>query len=133
VVGSDVINNLLQDIYVYAWQNRVFDDFIDKIWVVIGLLFGLVVFNIVATSLTIGAGGIGGVTAPVLFMGSVMGHVFALIINNLGILREPLSVSNFTMVGMAGLMAGIMHAPLTAIFLIAELTSGYELFVPLMI
>lgn len=131
--GYDVINNLLQENYFYALQNTLFEDFIDNIWVVIGLLFGLVVFKIVATSLTIGAGGIGGVIAPVLFMGSVMGHVFALIINNLGILREPLSVSNFTMVGMAGLMAGIMHAPLTAIFLIAELTSGYELFVPLMI
>lgn len=131
--GYDVINNLLQENYFYALQNTLFEDFIDNIWVVIGLLFGLVVFKIVATSLTIGAGGIGGVIAPVLFMGSVMGHVFALVINNLGILREPLSVSNFTMVGMAGLMAGIMHAPLTAIFLIAELTSGYELFVPLMI
>jgi len=131
--GYDVINNLLQENYLYALQNTFFEEFIDNIWVVIGLLFGLVVFKIVATSLTIGAGGIGGVIAPVLFMGSVMGHVFALVINNLGILREPLSVSNFTMVGMAGLMAGIMHAPLTAIFLIAELTSGYELFVPLMI
>lgn len=131
--GYDVINNLLQENYFYALQNTLFEDFIDNIWVVIGLLFGLVVFKIIATSLTIGAGGIGGVIAPVLFMGSVMGHVFALVINNLGILREPLSVSNFTMVGMAGLMAGIMHAPLTAIFLIAELTSGYELFVPLMI
>jgi len=131
--GYDVINNLLQENYLYALQNTFFEEFIDNIWVVIGLLFGLVVFKIVATSLTIGAGGIGGVIAPVLFMGSVMGHCFALVINNLGILKEPLSISNFTMVGMAGLMAGIMHAPLTAIFLIAELTSGYELFVPLMI
>lgn len=131
--GYDVINNLLQENYMYALQNTLLEDFVDNIWVVVGLLAGLVVFKIIATSLTIGAGGIGGIIAPVLFMGSAMGHCFALIINNTGLLREPLSVSNFTMVGMAGLMAGIMHAPLTAIFLIAELTSGYELFVPLMI
>lgn len=131
--GYDVINNLLQENYMYALENNLFEGFLDSIWVVIALLAGLIVFKIVATSLTLGAGGIGGIFAPVLFMGSAMGHCFALIINNLGILRTPLSVGNFTMVGMAGLMAGIMHAPLTAIFLIAELTSGYELFVPLMI
>lgn len=131
--GYDVINNLLQENYMYALQNNIFGNLNDSIWVVIALLAGLVLFKIVATSLTLGAGGIGGIFAPVLFMGSAMGHCFALIINNLGFLSNPLSVSNFTMVGMAGLMAGIMHAPLTAIFLIAELTSGYELFVPLMI
>lgn len=131
--GYDVINNLLQENYMYALQNNLFEGMADSIWVVIALLAGLVVFKIIATSLTLGAGGIGGIFAPVLFMGSTMGHCFALIINNLNILKNPLSVSNFTMVGMAGLMAGIMHAPLTAIFLIAELTSGYELFVPLMI
>lgn len=131
--GYDVINNLLQENYINALGKNVFEDYMENIWVVIGLLAGLVVFKIIATSLTMGAGGVGGIFAPVLFMGSAMGHCFALIINNLGIFKEPLSVSNFTMVGMAGLMAGIMHAPLTAIFLIAELTSGYELFVPLMI
>lgn len=131
--GYDVINNLLQENYMYALQTSLFDEYMDNIWVVIGLLAGLVIFKIIATSLTVGAGGIGGIFAPVLFMGSAMGHSFALIINNLGILNNPISVSNFTLVGMAGLMAGIMHAPLTAIFLIAELTSGYELFIPLMI
>lgn len=131
--GYDVINNLLQENYLAALGNNVFEAYLDNIWVVIGLLAGLVVFKIIATSFTIGAGGVGGIFAPVLFMGSAMGHCFALIINQMGFLKDPLSVSNFTMVGMAGLMAGIMHAPLTAIFLIAELTSGYELFVPLMI
>ncbi|HSP40582.1 MAG TPA: chloride channel protein, partial [Gillisia sp.] len=131
--GYDVINNLLQENYLAALGNNIFEAYLDNIWVVIAMLAGLVVFKIIATSLTMGAGGVGGIFAPVLFMGSAMGHCFALIINNLGFLKTPLSVSNFTMVGMAGLMAGIMHAPLTAIFLIAELTSGYELFVPLMI
>jgi len=131
--GYDVINNLLQENYMYALENNLFEGYLENIWVVIALLAGLIFFKVIATSLTLGAGGIGGIFAPVLFMGSAMGHCFALIINNLGVFRDPLSVSNFTMVGMAGLMAGIMHAPLTAIFLIAELTSGYELFVPLMI
>lgn len=131
--GYDVINNLLQGDYKNALGTTLFNDFMNEIWVVIALLAGLIIFKIIATSLTMGAGGIGGIFAPVLFMGSAMGHCFALIINTFGFLKNPLSVSNFTMVGMAGLVAGIMHAPLTAIFLIAELTSGYELFVPLMI
>lgn len=131
--GYEVINSLLQGNYSYALENNIFDEYLDNMWVVIALLAGLVVFKIIATSLTMGAGGVGGIFAPVLFMGSAMGHCYALIINHLDFLRTPLSVSNFTMVGMAGLMAGIMHAPLTAIFLIAELTSGYDLFVPLMI
>lgn len=131
--GYDVINSLLEGNYLGALGTNFFDEFLGNIWVVIALLMGLVVFKVVATSFTLGAGGIGGIFAPVLFMGSAMGHCFALIINQMGFLKTPLSLSNFTLVGMAGLMAGIMHAPLTAIFLIAELTRGYELFVPLMI
>ena len=75
----------------------------------------------------------GGIFAPTLFMGSIMGNVVAKIINNSGVLSSPISESNFTLVGMTGLMAGVLHAPLTAIFLIAEVTGGYELFIPLMI
>ena len=90
-------------------------------------------FKIIASSLTFGAGGVGGIFAPTLFMGSIMGNCIALIINNCGLFNNPVSVSNFTLVGMAGLLAGVLHAPLTAIFLIAELTSGYELFIPLML
>lgn len=131
--GFDVINNLLQGDYLEALGTSFFNEYLENIWVVIALLAGLVIFKIVATSLTFNAGGIGGIFAPVLFMGSAMGHCFALIINQLGFYKNELSVSNFTLVGMAGLMAGVLHAPLTAIFLIAELTSGYELFVPLMI
>jgi len=131
--GYSVINNLLTENYRQALGNNFFNELLDNIWVVIALLIGLVLFKIVGTALTFGAGGIGGIFAPVLFMGSAMGHCFALIVNNLGILKNPISVSNFTMVGMAGLMAGVLHAPLTAIFLIAELTGGYELIVPLMI
>ncbi|MBZ9630398.1 chloride channel protein [Salegentibacter sp. LM13S] len=132
--GYDVINNLLQENYLTALgTNNIFSEYLQNIWVVIALLAGLAIFKVVATSLTFGAGGVGGIFAPVLFMGSAMGHCFALIINNLGLLKNEISVSNFTLVGMAGLVAGIMHAPLTAIFLIAEVTRGYELFIPLMI
>ena len=131
--GYDVINNLLQEDYLQAMGNTVWNEYFDNFWMVIVLLAGLVFFKIVATSLTFNAGGIGGIFAPVLFMGSTMGHCFALIFNHMNILKNPLSTSNFTLVGMAGLMAGVLQAPLTAIFLIAELTHGYELFVPLMI
>ena len=131
--GYNVVNNLLQENYLEALGTNLFNAYLDNIWIVITLLAGLVIFKIVATSLTLSAGGVGGIFAPVMFMGSAMGHCFALILNNLGLLKNPISVSNFTLVGMAGLMAGVLHAPLTAIFLIAELTHGYELFIPLMI
>lgn len=131
--GYNVINNLLQENYLQALGTNLFNAYLENIWVVIVLLAGLVIFKIIASSLTFSAGGVGGIFAPVLFMGSAMGHCFALIINNLGIFKNQISVSNFTLVGMAGLMAGVLHAPLTAIFLIAELTHGYELFIPLMI
>jgi CIC family chloride channel protein len=88
---------------------------------------------VIATSLTFGAGGIGGIFAPTLFTGSVTGYVFAMMVNASKMFSHQLSLTNFAMVGMAGLMAGILQAPLTAIFLIAEITGGYELFVPLMI
>ncbi|MDT0675174.1 chloride channel protein [Autumnicola musiva] len=131
--GYSVINNLLQENYLEALGANFFNAYLENFWVVIILLIGLVVFKIIASSLTFAAGGVGGIFAPVLFMGSAMGHCFALVLNHLNILKNPISVSNFTLVGMAGLMAGVLHAPLTAIFLIAELTHGYELFVPLMI
>ena len=131
--GYNVVNNLLHENYLEALGTSLFNDYLENIWVVILLLAGLVIFKILASSLTFSAGGVGGIFAPVMFMGSAMGHCFALIMNNLGLLKNPISVSNFTLVGMAGLMAGVLQAPLTAIFLIAELTHGYELFIPLMI
>ena len=131
--GYHVINTLLAENYLEALGTNYFNEFLDNIWVVIALLAGLAFFKIIASSLTFAAGGVGGIFAPVLFMGSAVGHCFALIVNNSGLFKEPITVSSFTMVGMAGLMAGVLHAPLTAIFLIAELTGGYQLFVPLMI
>lgn len=131
--GYDIINSLLQGNYEVALGNSLFASYTSNMWVVIRVLTFLVFFKIIAISLTISAGGVSGIFAPVLFMGSVMGHAFALLINPLPFIEKPISVTNFTLVGMAGLMAGVTSAPLTAIFLIAEITSGYELFIPLMI
>lgn len=131
--GFDVINNLVQGNPKAALENNFFNLDLSSVWVVILLLAGLVVFKIIASALTFGAGGVGGIFAPTLFMGSIMGNCFAKILNNIGFLNNPVSESNFTLVGMTGLMAGVLHAPLTAIFLIAEVTGGYELFIPLMI
>ncbi len=84
-------------------------------------------------SLTLGVGSIGGVFAPTLFTGSVSGYIIAVLINHTSFFSHHLAQTNFAMVGMGGLMDGVLQAPLTAIFLIAEITSGYELFIPLMI
>lgn len=131
--GFDVINNLIKGNPEKALVNNFFNLDLDNVWAVIVLLAGLVFFKVIASCLTFGAGGVGGIFAPTLFMGSIMGNCVAKIINALGLGNAAVSESNFTLVGMAGLMAGVLHAPLTAIFLIAELTGGYELFIPLMI
>lgn len=131
--GFEVINNLIAGNPEKALENNFLKMDLSNTWIVIGLLAGLVFFKIIASSLTFGAGGVGGIFAPTLFMGSIMGNCMAKIINNSGFVNTPISESNFTLVGMAGLLAGVLHAPLTAIFLIAELTSGYELFIPLML
>ncbi len=97
----------------------------------VGFMLMVLFFKAIATSLTTGAGGIGGVFAPSLFMGGITGFVFSRTTN---LLRDTqISEHNFSLVGMAGLIAGVIHAPLTAIFLIAEITGGYELFIPLIV
>ena len=131
--GFDVINNLVQGNPEKALENNFLNLDISNVYITIALLGGLVVFKIIASSLTFGAGGVGGIFAPTLFMGSIMGYTVAKILNLFRFTDSPISESNFTLVGMTGLMAGVLHAPLTAIFLIAEVTGGYELFIPLMI
>ncbi len=131
--GFDVINDLVQGNPENALQNNLFDLDLSNVWVVIALLAGLVFFKVIASAFTFGGGGVGGIFAPTLFMGSILGNCVAKTINALNIFSNPVSESNFTLVGMTGLMAGVLHAPLTAIFLIAEVTGGYELFIPLMI
>lgn len=131
--GYEVMNNMVQGNPTAALKNNILNIDLSNVWGVIVLLIGLLLFKIVASTITFGAGGVGGIFAPTLFMGCIMGNCLAKILNNIGILQSPVSESNFTLVGMTGLMAGVLHAPLTAIFLIAELTGGYELFLPLMI
>jgi CIC family chloride channel protein len=130
--GFGFINSLLEGDHLKALGKTPFDDYTDQIWVVIGLLFGITLFKAVAMTTTFAAGGAGGIFIPTMVMGSALGNVVAKVLNNLG-LGISVSEANFTLVGMAGLIAGVLHAPLTAIFLIAEITGGYDLFVPLMI
>lgn len=130
--GFGFINDLLEGEHLKALGKTPFDAFLDNIWVVIALLFGITLFKAIAMTTTFAAGGAGGVFIPTMVMGSALGNVLGKIINNLG-LGFSVNESNFTLIGMAGLIAGVIHAPLTAIFLIAEITGGYQLFVPLMI
>ena len=130
--GYGIMNNLLKGDHIAAIGKTPFNLDLSNIWIVIGLLLGIGIFKAIAMTTTFGAGGVGGVFIPTLVMGSVLGNAFAKIINNVG-LDFHVSETNFTLIGMTGLMAGVLHAPLTAIFLIAEITGGYELFVPLMI
>jgi chloride channel protein, CIC family len=95
------------------------------------LLFLVLLLKPFATAITLGSGGNGGNFAPSLFMGAFLGFLFSSGLNELGIVSLP--VSNFTLVAMAGILSGIFHAPLTGIFIIAEVTGGYELIIPLMI
>ncbi|MBR1594584.1 MAG: chloride channel protein [Alloprevotella sp.] len=98
------------------------------------LFLGLVILaKPLATSATNGGGGCGGTFAPSLFLGCIAGYVFCCLWNHFGVLGLHLSERNYALLGMAGMMSGFFHAPLTGVFLIAELTGGYDLFLPLMI
>ena len=100
-----------------------------SIWFIILFLGLIMVFKVVAMAVTGGSGGVGGIFAPSLFMGSIAGVFFSKLINQIPYVDVP--EKNMALVGMAGVMAGVMHAPLTGIFLIAESTGSYELFTPL--
>ncbi len=103
----------------------------NQVWF-LAIFIGMVVTTkAFATSATNGAGGVGGTFAPSLYVGCLTGFLFAFIVNQLG--WGELSTKNFALIGMAGVMSGVMHAPLMAIFLSAELTGGYDLFLPLLI
>lgn len=100
-------------------------------WGIIMFTLMIVLLKPVAAGITIGSGGNGGNFAPSLFTGSYLGFFFSKLANNVSWINIP--VGNFSLVGMAGVLSGVMYCPLTAIFLIAEITNGYELFIPLMI
>ncbi|MCK4569242.1 MAG: chloride channel protein [Bacteroidales bacterium] len=129
--GYDAVNSCLQGDYSPLFNNSLFYGLENEIIMVFVLFLLILFFKAIATSVTFGAGGIGGIFAPTLFMGAYTGLFFTTFLKYLGI--DHLNPSNFALVGMGGLIAGVLHAPLTAVFLIAEITSGYQLFVPLMI
>lgn len=112
-------------------ENTLFSRFSNNSWVLLLFVGATMMLKVFATGITIGSGGNGGNFAPSLFLGSYVGFFFSKFINLIGFSNLP--ISNFTMVGMAGILSGIFHAPLTAIFLIAEITGGYSLMIPLMI
>lgn len=129
--GYESIKTLSENDPGKLLENTLFSSFRDNNWallVFVGLTMMLKVF---ATGITLGSGGNGGNFAPSLFLGSYVGFFFSKFINLTGLTKLP--VSNFTLVGMAGILSGLFHAPLTAIFLIAEITGGYNLMIPLMI
>ena len=130
--GLSFTKDLFDGNHLHALGSTLFDEYLGNIWIVIILLLGFTIFKAIAMTTTFAAGGVGGVIVPTMVMGSALGNVVAKIINNIG-LGHQVSEANFTLIGMAGLIAGVIHAPLTAIFLIAEITGGYELFLPLMI
>ncbi|AYN04479.1 MULTISPECIES: chloride channel protein [unclassified Flavobacterium] len=112
-------------------DNTLFEGFRNNQWVLLLFVGCTMMVKVFASGLTIGSGGNGGNFAPSLFLGSYIGYFFSKLISLTGLTQLP--ISNFTMVGMAGILSGLFHAPLTAIFLIAEITGGYSLMIPLMI
>lgn len=109
----------------------VFNPLRENPWVALAILLVLILLKPVATAATIGSGGVGGTFGPSLVMGGLSGYLVAATCNQLGL--PPQSTANFALVGMAAVMTGVMHAPFMGVFLIAEITGGYALMVPLLI
>jgi CIC family chloride channel protein len=129
--GYNTIMSLLQGNTDLVFSNTLFSRFSDSFVVIILFMLGLVFLKVVASSSTNGAGGVGGFFAPTLFIGGINGFLVANLLKKY--IKVDIPDNGFVLVGMAGMMAGVMHAPLTAIFLIAEITGGYSLLIPLII
>jgi chloride channel protein, CIC family len=129
--GYESIKTLSENDPGQILDNTLFADFRNNQWVLLLFVGCTMMVKVFASALTLGSGGNGGNFAPSLFLGSYLGYFFSKFINLIGLSKLP--ISNFTMVGMAGILSGLFHAPLTAIFLIAEITGGYSLMIPLMI
>ncbi|HKG08766.1 MAG TPA: chloride channel protein [Pedobacter sp.] len=129
--GYVTIRNLLGGNYHAVINNSIFSGYSNLPWLVLVFTVVTIFAKSIATLVTLGAGGNGGIFAPSLIVGGLMGFVVAYSANTMGIAH--LNVANFIVAGMAASLSAIMHAPLTGIFLIAEITGGYILMVPLMI
>lgn len=131
--GYGTINALLDGDYAEVMGGSLFFGLNGNVWAVLLFIAATMLLKVFATSATNGAGGVGGTFAPSLYVGCLAGFLFAFALNHIGFVGDPLSVKNFALMGMAGVMAGVMHAPLMAIFLTAEMTGGYQLFLPLLV
>ncbi len=129
--GYSTLNMLIEGNSNQILDKSPFFSIIDSPLFILVFLGFIILLKPIASAITIGAGGSGGIFAPSLYVGGILGFVFAYAKNMLGF-HIPLPLAHFTLVAMCGLMSGVQHAPLSAIFLIAEITGGYELFVPLM-
>ena len=130
--GYDTIESLLDGRFANLIDRSPFHQIDIGYWSIIIFLGLILLTKVLASAATNGGGGCGGIFAPSLYIGCIAGFLFSHILNYFGTSIE-LSEKNFALMGMAGTMAGVMHAPLTGVFLIAELTGGYDLFLPLMI
>ncbi|OGV83627.1 MAG: hypothetical protein A3K19_07670 [Lentisphaerae bacterium RIFOXYB12_FULL_65_16] len=129
--GYDTVAVLFAGQSSQLLDGTVFQDLGQTLWLPVLFSVAIILVKVVATAVTVGAGGNGGIFAPSLFTGALVGFAFTQTVGLLGL--AELNQSNFVAVAMAGVLAGVIHAPLTAIFLIAEVTGGYVLFIPLMI
>lgn len=129
--GYDSVKALANNDFPFGTDHKNLFSIFGAPWDAIVFTGLIVLLKPIAASITIGSGGNGGNFAPSLFTGSYLGYFFSKIINTTPWFKLP--EGNFTLVGMAGVLSGVMYCPLTAIFLIAEITNGYELFIPLMI
>ncbi len=129
--GYETIRTISESDPGQLLDDTLFKTFRNNDWVLLGFVGCSCILKAFASGITIGSGGNGGNFAPALFLGSYAGFFFSKFLNMTGLTNLP--VSNFTVVGMAGILSGLFHAPLTGIFLIAEITGGYGLMIPLMI
>jgi len=130
--GYETITSLLNNQIERLTEGSFFYNYRDNFWIFMGYITLIILFKVFASAATNGGGGVGGIFAPSLFLGAFTGFGFSHVFNFFG-RTVYLPEKNFALLGMAGVMSAVMHAPLTGIFLIAELTGGYNLFLPLMI
>ena len=129
--GYETITQLMTGQQASIFDQSLFYEWRDAFWMIVLYVAGILVFKVAAMTLTNASGGVGGTFAPSLFVGAMQGYLFAIVCNRL--FGTELPVAGFTLVGMATVMGGVMKAPITSMFLVAELTGGFVLFLPLML